>query len=557
MIPFPYTAVVGQDQVKTALVLLAIDPRIGGICISGPRGGAKSTLARSLAELMPKGAEHFVTLPLGASEEMVIGTLDLQQVLKKQEVNLKPGLVQQAHEGVLYVDEVNLLADNLVDVLLDVTASGINTVERDGISHQHEARFVLIGTMNPDEGELRPQLLDRFALSVNLQSDYSTKERVEIVKRREAFEMNPQVFCAEYTDAQSQLAKKITTAQKRLDQVSCDDALRELISERCVQANVDGLRADIVWARAAKTHAAWQGRENVIEADVDAVEELVLNHRRQARPPQSGSSDSNQKPDSNNKQESPFFRPEESKGNEADEADGDWGSMKPQQQQTAANQYLDPDILSEAILTQFNGMSALQPRSKETLKPNWFSSLLDNKGRWPLEKIRFKKQSEKSIQLHYIMLDTSASTLGQQLFSQAKGVVSGIIEQAYLARHQIALIGFGNQQVTTLLKKGRAPKNSAALLEEITAGGGTPLREVLLSAQASCKKMLKTEPALQFIHYLITDGRSSQNIQDINLQGQCLLIDTESSDVKRGRGVELAQSLDARHIPISSLLSSS
>lgn len=185
--PFPFSAVTGQAQYKLALILVAINPTIGGVLVSGPRGCAKSTLARGFADL--RSANHpFVTLPLGASEEMLIGTLDLQQVLDSKNVAFNPGLLAKADGGTLYVDEVNLLPDSLVDLLLDVAASGVNCVERDGISHEHAAKFTLLGTMNPDEGELRPQLLDRFGLSVQLDNDYSIDERMAIVQSREAFD---------------------------------------------------------------------------------------------------------------------------------------------------------------------------------------------------------------------------------------------------------------------------------------------------------------------------------------------------------------------------------
>lgn len=207
---FPFAALVAQDALQQALLLAAIDPSLGGVLVSGPRGTAKSTAARGLAELLPEG--QFVTLPLSASDEQVTGTLDLAHALAENGVRFRPGLLARAHLGVLYVDEVNLLADGLVDTLLDVAASGVNIVERDGVSHAHDARFVLVGTMNPEEGELRPQLLDRFGLMVELENCFDAAQRERIVKARLAFDLDPDAFRARHAAAQRALADRIRSA---------------------------------------------------------------------------------------------------------------------------------------------------------------------------------------------------------------------------------------------------------------------------------------------------------------------------------------------------------
>ena len=215
---FPLSAVVGADDLKLALCLTAIDPKIGGVLIEGPRGMAKSTLARGLADLLASG--QFVTLPLGATEERLVGTLDLDAALGEGRAQFSPGVLAKADGGVLYVDEVNLLPDHLVDLLLDVAASGTNLIERDGISHRHSARFVLIGTMNPEEGELRPQLLDRFGFNVALSGQTVPAERGQIIRRRLDFDSDPAAFCAQWAQPQSALRERCTQARE-IGRASC------------------------------------------------------------------------------------------------------------------------------------------------------------------------------------------------------------------------------------------------------------------------------------------------------------------------------------------------
>jgi magnesium chelatase subunit I len=280
---FPLAAVVGADELKLALCLTAIDPKIGGVLIEGPRGMAKSTLARGLADLLASG--QFVTLPLGATEERLVGTLDLDAALGEGRAQFSPGVLAKADGGVLYVDEVNLLADHLVDLLLDVAASGVNLVERDGISHRHPARFVLIGTMNPEEGELRPQLLDRFGLNVALSGQTQPFERGQIIRRRLDFDSDPQAFCEQWNDQQQALKQRCEQARMLLGSIALDDDSLSIITERCFAAGVDGMRADLVWLRAARAHAAWRGVVAIQEQDIDAVAEFALRHRRRDTPP--------------------------------------------------------------------------------------------------------------------------------------------------------------------------------------------------------------------------------------------------------------------------------
>lgn len=550
---FPFVAVIGQESFKLALILAAINPALGGVLISGPRGCAKSTLARGMADLLPGGSHTFVTLPLGASEEMLVGTLDLQQVLQDNNVAFHPGLLAKADGGILYVDEVNLLNDHLVDLLLDVAASGVNCIERDGISHSHVANFLLVGTMNPDEGELRPQLQDRFGLCVHLDNQYTLEERVEIVRRREAFDTNPAAFCQEYASDEQQLLEELETARSNLPQVQCSEELRVTIAERCHAAGVEGLRGDIVWYRAALAHAAWSNRDQITEADISAVEELVLAHRRKTppeQPPASGKQQ-RQQPQQQNQPTS------------SNAPQGEWGQMAPEQLKTADRLNAGVPTTAHAEKSHHQTVTASQSSSKGVLegfgklskkgskRPNWFASLVSSAGQWPPAKLKMRRARTGQAVLHFVLLDTSASTLKNNLFANAKATILEIAEQAYRSREQLTVWGFGNQQVENFLPRRRAPKALRKLLDTIPAGGGTPLREGLQQARDYLQKVARQQPDLVMRTYLITDGCSSQQVCDLRLPGECMLIDIESSPVKRGRGQELARELDADYFSLA------
>jgi magnesium chelatase subunit D len=313
---FPFTAVVGAESMQLALILNAVSPAIGGVLVRGEKGTAKSTAVRGLAALLPEvsvvtgcrfGCDpaaveagcpdgphtspvaswrpaRLVELPVGASEDRVVGSLDLEKALSEGVRAFKPGLLAAAHRGILYVDEVNLLADHLVDVLLDASAMGRNHVERDSVSVSHPARFVLIGSMNPEEGELRPQLLDRFGLTVDVTASRDPQTRVEVVRRRLAADADPTGFAELWAGAEQTLAAQIAAAQALLPKVQMPDSALRQIAEVCAAFDVDGMRADIVTARAAAAHAAWQGRTTVTAEDVRAAALLALPHRKRRNP---------------------------------------------------------------------------------------------------------------------------------------------------------------------------------------------------------------------------------------------------------------------------------
>jgi magnesium chelatase subunit I len=327
---FPFSAIAGQPALSEALLLAAADPALGGVLIEGPRGTAKSTAARALAELL--GDAPFITLPLSASLEQLAGTLDLNAALSGHAVKFAPGLLARAHGGVLYVDEVNLLQDGLVDTLLDAAASGVNVVERDGISQAHAARFVLIGTMNAEEGELRPQLLDRFGLSVRLHNITEPAQRQAVVPARLAFDADPQAFRARFAAAQADQKARLSAARALLNDalaLPVSDALHALVSELCIAAQVDGLRADLVMLRAARALAALEGAEAVRATHVHRVAELVLAHRR--HPHAQPQTNTTQPPSNGDSNQNTSLAPNDATPRvDGSNTDAAWGAMPPE-----------------------------------------------------------------------------------------------------------------------------------------------------------------------------------------------------------------------------------
>ncbi|MFN4196580.1 MAG: ATP-binding protein [Caldimicrobium sp.] len=316
---FPFTAIVDQEEMKLALILNVIDPSIGGVLIMGEKGTAKSTTVRALAELLPeievvkgcrfncspqgpfcsecldriKNNETFeiekkkmrvVELPLGVTEDRVVGSLDIEQAIKRGEKHFEPGILAEANRNFLYVDEVNLLEDHIVDLLLDSAAMGINTVEREGISFVHPARFILVGTMNPEEGELRPQLLDRFGLCVEVHAIRDKAKRIEILKRKIEFDNDPEAFLRKWHPAQEELAMRIINAQKLLKEIVIKEEVFYWIVEITGEINLDGHRADIVILKAARAYAAFNGNKEVKPEDIKKIAPLALKHRLKRLP---------------------------------------------------------------------------------------------------------------------------------------------------------------------------------------------------------------------------------------------------------------------------------
>jgi len=322
---YPFTAIVGQEDMKRALILNVINPSLGGVLIRGEKGTAKSTAVRALAELLPEkfqiegcvfgcdpedkssmcakcsekmkaglklnkvlGKMKVVDLPVSATEDRVVGTLDIEHAIKKGEKKFEPGILAEANRNILYVDEVNLLDDHVVDVLLDSAAMGVNTIEREGVSFSHPSKFILVGTMNPEEGDLRPQLLDRFGMVVDVIGERDSKKRVEVIKRRLAYEDDSEKFIKSYEEKQEDLRDKILKAKEILKQVTFDDSIIEMAAKISIALKVDGHRADISMIKTAITLAAFNGRTKVNKEDMEMSAKLTLPHRMRRKPFEEG-----------------------------------------------------------------------------------------------------------------------------------------------------------------------------------------------------------------------------------------------------------------------------
>ncbi|WP_423909711.1 VWA domain-containing protein [Candidatus Spongiihabitans sp.] len=593
---FPFSAIVGQDRLKTALLLISVDPQIGGVLLSGPRGSAKSTVVRGLANLTQN--QPFVNVPLGASEEMITGSFDLEKALNNSEVAFRPGLLAKANGGILYVDEVNLLTDNLVDLLLDAAASGINLVERDGISHRHDAKFSLVGTMNPDEGELRPQLLDRFGLMAQVATTFSLAQRKQVVRQRLAYDRNPDKFIQRNQAEQDLLRDKLEWAKNNLSSVAMPDSISAQIAQRCADANVEGFRADLTMHRASCANAALNQQLEVSASDLEQVAPLVLAHRRQsperkqpAPPDNSGASD--------NAPDDPAARNQggssiPGSAIQGSRVQGCWGAMDTVSTATAPARLMPLLPARKPLLTSINGTTSASAQSVyagnrkgESLSPRFTSQPINNKcknNKRPIDwfrtlgmnhrfaklkycglkcrnlksrnrhhSLKFRYPRSVSIELDLVLLDISASTLSGQGLSQAKGMLKALSQSSYRKRRQLSIITFGNDRVSTLLHPQRAPHDIQDKLDSIRAGGGTPAGAALNYAG----NLLARQRYRHFecSIFLVTDGRLNKSAMHHALLSAypITIVDIESSRIKLGQGKQLAEQISAQYIHVSKL----
>lgn len=611
---FPFSALVGQEALKRALLLGVIQPSVGGVLVRGTKGVAKSTAVRALAALLPPietvvgcpFQRHpgealadwplpadarclvrpvpLVELPLGATEDRVLGTLHLERALRGERT-FEPGLLAAANRGLLYIDEVNLLPDHLVDLLLDAAASGMHRLERDGLSLSHPARFLLVGTMNPEEGDLRPQLLDRFGLAVDVADLAGPAERAEAVRRRLAFEADPAGFSASWNAADAAEADRIVQAQRLLPEVTVSADLLTAISERCLAAGVEGLRADLTLCKAATAWAAYHRRREVQAADIDAVAELALAHRRTKPPDPPPDKASRKSPaaanGSTSRSESPVSAlPQGAPAPRAPEQVFDIAGLFTAQQRPDFERH---DASSHVgrwrnIAVRDSGPRSGSPRAQREADPciAWPTTLRTaapqqhDRGWRAGERLildaadlRFWPRRGPTGCLLFFVVDTSGSMAAWRRMRQTKAAILALLLQAYQHRDHIALLAFRGSGSEVVLPPTRGIHTARAALDHLPVGGTTPLADGLAAASRFIHLQHRRQPRQPIWTVLLTDGRANVGAwSDVltraralaALDTDVLVVDTETGFPRFARAAELAHAIGARCVDLESIL---
>ncbi|WP_329351271.1 putative cobaltochelatase [Streptomyces sp. NBC_01261] len=608
--PFPFTAVVGQDDLRLALLLNAVSPAVGGVLVRGEKGTAKSTAVRALSALLPEvavvpgcrfscdpsspdpacpdgphetgpGAQRparMVELPVGASEDRLVGALDIERALAEGVKAFEPGLLADAHRGILYVDEVNLLHDHLVDLLLDAAAMGASYVEREGVSVRHAARFLLVGTMNPEEGELRPQLLDRFGLTVEVAASREPDQRVEVVRRRLAYDDDPEGFATRWADEESSVRARIIAARALLPSVRLGDGALRQIAATCAAFEVDGMRADIVMARTATALAAWAGRTDVLAEDVRQAALLALPHRRRRNPFDAPGLDENklnetleefaeQEPEPEDDDPDPDGGPDGSGGGggqppESDSdgpQDGDAGAQpeageggEPQPSGTGSGEQ-QPVRASEPFRTKMLSVPGLgegaagrrsrarteHGRTTGARRPQGALTKLHlaatvqaaaphqlargRAGRGLVvrrDDLRQATREGREGNLVLFVVDASGSMAARQRMSAVKGAVLSLLLDAYQRRDKVGLVTFRGSAADVALPPTSSVDAAAVRLESLPTGGRTPLAAGLLKAHDVLRVERLRDPARRALVVLVTDGRATGGPEPVALAGR-------------------------------------
>ncbi|MFD8610618.1 putative cobaltochelatase [Streptomyces sp. NPDC059631] len=611
--PFPFTAVVGQDDLRLALLLNAVSPAVGGVLVRGEKGTAKSTAVRALSALLPAvdvvagcrfscdpdspdpscpdgphepGAfetrpARMVELPVGASEDRLVGALDIERALAEGVKAFEPGLLADAHRGILYVDEVNLLHDHLVDLLLDAAAMGASYVEREGVSVRHAARFLLVGTMNPEEGELRPQLLDRFGLTVEVAASREPDQRVEVVRRRLAYDDDPAGFAARWADEEAALRARIAAARELLPRVRLGDAALRQIAATCAAFEVDGMRADIVMARTATALAAWAGRTDVLAEDVRQAALLALPHRRRrnpfdapgldedkldetlqeyAGPEDDDDPDPDPDPDPGPGTDGPGGgggqpEPEDGGGQggesgarpEQDRKDEQGGEPQPsgagagEQAAVGAAEPFRTKVLSVPGLGEGaagrrsrarteHGRTTGARRPRGTLTKLHLAATV--RAAAPHQRARGRSgpglvvrrddlrqatREGREGNLVLFVVDASGSMAARQRMSAVKGAVLSLLLDAYQRRDKVGLVTFRGSSAEVALPPTSSVDAAAVRLRSLPTGGRTPLAAGLLRAHEVLRVERLRDPARRPLLVVVTDGRATGGPEPVAL----------------------------------------
>ncbi|MEV0322185.1 putative cobaltochelatase [Streptomyces sp. NPDC050658] len=614
--PYPFTALVGQDDLRLALLLNAVSPAVGGVLVRGEKGTAKSTAVRALSALLPQvpvvagcrfscdpGAAdpacpdgpheaggdsvrdaRMVELPVGASEDRLVGALDIERALAEGVKAFEPGLLADAHRGILYVDEVNLLHDHLVDLLLDAAAMGASYVEREGVSVRHAARFLLVGTMNPEEGELRPQLLDRFGLTVEVAASRETDQRVEVVRRRLAYDDDAEGFAARWADDEAALRARIVAARALLPQVRLGDGALRQIAATCAAFEVDGMRADIVMARTATALAAWAGREDVLAEDVRQAALLALPHRRRRNPfdapgldedklddtleesaddgGDSGDggdgSDDNPDPDGPGGGGLPPQSGPDAPGSPESRHDaGQDGESVPEQPKAPAQasapgeqqavraaepfrtKMLSVPGLGEGAAGRRSRARTEHGRTTGARRPQGTLTKLHlaatvqaaaphqrARGRSGAglvvrrDDLRQATREGREGNLVLFVVDASGSMAARQRMSAVKGAVLSLLLDAYQRRDKVGLVTFRGTAAEVALPPTSSVDAAAARLESLPTGGRTPVAAGLLKAHEVLRVERLRDPARRPLVVLVTDGRATGGPEPVAQAGR-------------------------------------
>jgi len=623
--PYPFSAIVGQDDLKLALLVNAVSPEIGGVLVRGEKGTAKSTAVRALARLLPRievvagcpyscdpaapnpecpaGPHHpgvptetrpvrLVELPVGASTDRLTGTLDIEKALSEGRKAFEPGLLAAAHRGILYVDEVNLLSDHLVDLLLDVAAMGMNHVEREGVSVRHPSRFILVGTMNPEEGELRPQLLDRFGITVEVSGNPEPADRVEVVRRRLHYEADPEGFSGVWSAADEELATSVESARLRLPEVGLDEDILFRISTLCAELGVDGLRGDLVTAKTARSLAAWDARDRVVLEDVRRAALLALSHRRRRGPFEQPGIDPEELENALSEDPDPPDGPGGATTPAATGEDRGAPDLEPSEVRTGAGERshaaADPFSPMRLEASEKGKGGPLGRRSRVSGETGHPVADRENGGRprdmalaatvraaAPHQRARGREGSGLVVRptdlrenvregregnLILFLVDASGSMAARKRMSAVKGAVLSLLNDAYQRRDKAALISFRKEEARILIPPTSSVELAAPRLEELPTGGRTPLAAGLEKATEVLKREKLRDRERRPLLVLLTDGRATAGPDPLpaaarlrSLRATSFVVDTEEGYVRLGMAGELAGAMGARCLRLEEL----